>query len=249
MVLLPNCLRILTIYDKVYERIRSDIITAVFVGVVNPHFWANAAPQHTKCLATKGAELQATEARRRAGYGGAQQWHQLSRKGRHRPTSGITAPSLCGKISQITCNATLALPPLTHPSWINATPFSSAFEEQRLFLCERTDCVTLFITYRAVSAESHWFRDHLVWRFTQIGGRSQVFCCLGSGSACPLSDIFFQSLGPSSHAAAVPPDTQAKQEKNNAQTKKCHQPRFTHPCICSHSRVSTASRRKLLTPG
>lgn len=38
MLLLPNYVCILTVYDKVYERIRSDMITAVLVAVVNPHF-------------------------------------------------------------------------------------------------------------------------------------------------------------------------------------------------------------------
>lgn len=48
MLLLPNCVYTLTAYDKVYERIRSDIIIAVLAAVVNPH---NAAPQCTKSLA------------------------------------------------------------------------------------------------------------------------------------------------------------------------------------------------------
>lgn len=38
MLLLANYFRILTVYDKVYKRIKSDTITAVFVAVVNPHF-------------------------------------------------------------------------------------------------------------------------------------------------------------------------------------------------------------------
>lgn len=165
-----------------------------------------------------GGLLQVAEARRQVGYVDLNNGIKPPKQHKEEAEANFRDNCPFYMWQSITdCDDAMPHQPLPHLSWINLTPLSSAFKEgsrhaaKVIFIWWIWLYDTLLVADRAVSTGIHRFRNHFVSPDRgKVTGHLLPRLHL---SECPLSDIFFQSLGPSSHAATAPPDTQTKQEK------------------------------------